>query len=425
MDNQTEYVDGDSTFQVPDYRVTEKNREHRRRQADALTQSAFSNDVGKMVGNIYVRKHPLVNAIEGFVGGYQNAGIDSEAQQEAKDLADIRAQLLKRMPSSTAQVAPVAIPDTLTDEERQQVQALTPANRTVPKDPRQYSDEVGRWGIRALQVPGMETLGREAAQEVFQGPRRQAEQLEKETSRKETLRETIAARAAEAETARNWREAEANRSRDDREAARQLSAEDRASREREARADRAANAAAVRADRAAQTPKLPAAAQKHQQAIMNLDSGLAAYNDILNSYDPQSTDAATPAKRAQLGTAFTDMQMRLKEAYELGAITGPDMRILESALSDPTSLTGTLKAAAFGRGPLQAQSGEVANVLNRLRGNFEAQYGVTIPPSARTAPPKQSASGKIAVQVNSAADYAKLQSGDKYIDPQGNRRTKP
>ena len=37
----------------------------------------------------------------------------------------------------------------------------------------------------------------------------------------------------------------------------------------------------------------------------------------------------------------------------------------------------------------------------------------------------QSAPGKVAVQVNSAADYAKLQSGDKYIDPQGNRRTKP
>ena len=136
---------------------------------------------------------------------------------------------------------------------------------------------------------------------------------------------------------------------------------------------------------------------------MNLDSGLAAYNDILNSYDPQSTDAATPTKRAQLGTAFTDMQMRLKEAYELGAITGPDMRILESALSDPTSLTGTLKGAAFGRDTFKAQSDEVANVLNRLRGNFESQYNVTIPPSARTAPPQQSASGKIGAPASAIA----------------------
>ena len=94
---------------------------------------------------------------------------------------------------------------------------------------------------------------------------------------------------------------------------------------------------------------LNAAAQKQQTALLNLDSGLQNYMALLQDYDPQSTDAATMAKRDKIASGFGDMRMRLKEAYELGAITGPDMTVLEGVLTDPTGLKGTLKGAAFGR----------------------------------------------------------------------------
>jgi len=177
---------------------------------------------------------------------------------------------------------------------------------------------------------------------------------------------------------------------------------------------------------------LPAAAAQAQGAIMNLDSGLAAYRDILNGYDPQGNDAISITKRAQLGTAFTDMQMRLKEAYELGAITGPDMRILEQALSNPTSLMGTAKGAVFGREPFNEQAKEVGAVLNRLKGNWELQHGRAIPPAVRPqasppqAAPQQSATGKIGAPAapKSDAEYSALPSGATYLAPDGQLRRK-
>jgi len=45
--------------------------------SDALRKSAVGNDVGKMVGNTYVRKSPWVNAIEGLVSGYQGASAEA------------------------------------------------------------------------------------------------------------------------------------------------------------------------------------------------------------------------------------------------------------------------------------------------------------------------------------------------------------
>ena len=189
-------------FTVPDYQTQEKIRANRRLIANQLLQQSLQNQ-GQMVSGIYVPKSPWENVAQGFAGGIQNSGIDTEAQQQAKDLQDIRSRLLKQMPSQTT-----------ADES---------GGHTDPN----YAAKLNKWGLQAGQVPGMEILAKESAQEVFAGPRRMAEIQERGAERKDTLRQTIEA-ATERERIRL----------EDKEAARQLSAEDRAAQSKQAAADR-------------------------------------------------------------------------------------------------------------------------------------------------------------------------------------------
>lgn len=129
-------------------------------------------------------------------------------------------------------------------------------------------------------------------------------------------------------------------------------------------------------------PPMSTKAQDVQRGLQNLESGISAYQQLLQSYDPASKDALTDEKRASIGSAFTDLQMRMKEAYELGAITGPDMQVLQSAITDPTSAWGMARGAVGGRKPFEAQIKQQQAALGRSKKNFEQQYGVVLPPPA-------------------------------------------
>jgi hypothetical protein len=142
-------------------------------------------------------------------------------------------------------------------------------------------------------------------------------------------------------------------------------------------------------------PAMPTKAQDVQRGLQNLESGIGAYQQLLQGYDPASADALTDEKRATIGSAFTDLQMRMKEAYELGAITGPDMAVLQSAITDPTSLWGMTRGAVGGRKPFEAQITQQQAALARSKKNFEQQYGVVLPPPA----------GNVAVEPAKGATY--------------------
>jgi hypothetical protein len=131
--------------------------------------------------------------------------------------------------------------------------------------------------------------------------------------------------------------------------------------------------------------KLPIQAQKLQSSLQNLESGLNAYEQLLKQYNPQSGDALTPEKRAALSSAFGDLRMQLKGAYELGAITGPDMQVLEGVLTDPTGPLGMAKGAIRGNKTFDAQITQTRAALERQKRNFEQQYKVELPAPAGTA----------------------------------------
>ena len=77
--------------------------------------------------------------------------------------------------------------------------------------------------------------------------------------------------------------------------------------------------------------------------------------------------------------------MQLKGAYELGAITGPDMQVLEGVLTDPTGPLGMAKGAIRGSKTFDAQIAQTRAALERQKRNFEQQYSLTLPDPAGSA----------------------------------------
>lgn len=130
---------------------------------------------------------------------------------------------------------------------------------------------------------------------------------------------------------------------------------------------------------------LPVKAQTEWSALQNLDSATKAYEALLKDYDPQGRDVLNVEKRNAVKAAFTDLQMRQKEAFGLGAITGPDMQILEGAYTDPTGIAGMFKGGLTGTKAFTAQIDQGRAALNRTKRNFEQQYKVELPDPAGTA----------------------------------------
>ena len=81
-----------------------------------------------------------------------------------------------------------------------------------------------------------------------------------------------------------------------------------------------------------------------------------------------------PTNAALIDAAVTDLQLQLKEAYNLGVLNGPDLALMQEVTGNPTAL----KSAILG-GTLQPKLAQIANILgNRYRDQeqtFEGQGG--------------------------------------------------
>lgn len=117
--------------------------------------------------------------------------------------------------------------------------------------------------------------------------------------------------------------------------------------------------------------KIPAEVQRMNIALRSLDEGLNAYEELLKGFNPSDPrQQLNPETRAKASSLVADLQLQLKEAQALGALTGPDLEILDKALASPTSLAGFV----YGRGGLSAQLGETRKSLQRRRNALAAEY---------------------------------------------------
>jgi len=104
------------------------------------------------------------------------------------------------------------------------------------------------------------------------------------------------------------------------------------------------------------------------EALTRVRKALAEYRTHLKSYSPWMR-AGTP-EHATLTGAYRDLQIEMKEAAQLGALTGPDMGLLTEMAQDPTSLMGRYS----GKDTLDAQMGQYEKSLNNKEQSLYETY---------------------------------------------------
>jgi len=164
-----------------------------------------------------------------------------------------------------------------------------------------------------------------------------------------------------------------------------------------------------------------------QRAYVDLEKSLNEYDKLLNDYDPRGGSAASPATRAAIEAAHTDVMMKLKDLYQMGAPQQGDLMMLERGLDSPVTLSGTVKGATFGTDPFKAKSKQLRTLLNNSRDSFDVQFNTKSPRHEPTSPaPSAGApSAGAPARINSDAEFDRLPSGATFVDPEGNVRRKP
>jgi hypothetical protein len=88
-------------------------------------------------------------------------------------------------------------------------------------------------------------------------------------------------------------------------------------------------------------PEKPTAESlKQTTGVANLRTAISTYKDALQGFG--ALDILSPAARAKIGTAYNNMLLQAKEAYNLGVLNGPDYMILQEVITNPTSTTGAI-----------------------------------------------------------------------------------
>lgn len=125
----------------------------------------------------------------------------------------------------------------------------------------------------------------------------------------------------------------------------------------------------------------PADYMTKSKSIMDLESALNQYRDLVKDY---GTEIVPGKDKTALRSAYTNLQMKLKEAMNLGVLNGPDLERIGSMITDPTSFGGVGQSVVnMGANPYLTQIDEVATDLGNTRKNLETLYGRQIPQAAQ------------------------------------------
>ena len=94
-------------------------------------------------------------------------------------------------------------------------------------------------------------------------------------------------------------------------------------------------------------PKITPEQKKYDEeflGLMNMNDSLATFEDTLGELGVQLSLGPLNAVDTQtLKSSYSNAMLAVKEAAELGALTGDDMKIVEQNLPDPTTLGGAFK----------------------------------------------------------------------------------
>ena len=128
----------------------------------------------------------------------------------------------------------------------------------------------------------------------------------------------------------------------------------------------------------------PAAFAAKAQKLRNFEASLQAYKDelakdltVFPTEIPlvPSQGMAIPlpvgGDTARMKSKFTTVLMGLKDAYDLGALTGPDMPIILSQLTNPASVSGMLHS----KSAFDEQVKVLEDIVKTSKDSLESTYG--------------------------------------------------
>ena len=143
---------------------------------------------------------------------------------------------------------------------------------------------------------------------------------------------------------------------------------------------------ADKAAREAAAPKVGdlSAFSAKAQKLRNFEASLQAYKDELGKnltvfpteiplVPSQGMAIPLPVggDTARMKSKFTTVLMGLKDAYELGALTGPDMPIILSQLTNPASVSGMLHS----KSAFDEQVKVLEDIVKTSKDTLESTYG--------------------------------------------------
>lgn len=141
--------------------------------------------------------------------------------------------------------------------------------------------------------------------------------------------------------------------------------------------------------------KAPAEIQRMGIAFNALDKTVDEYVRELENFDPRSPSAQLdPTKRAKLDALQSRIRVEAKEAAALGALTGPDLGLVDSMLASPAGARGAL----YGREGLQAQTEQMRAWIGARRQAVADQFPQMAAPGGR--------GGGVLPKARAAADAA-------------------
>lgn len=382
MAQQQLFADPASEFDL----INQKAQE-RKRQARQLIDKSINTD-GEMVSGFYVPKNPWQNFVEGAAGGYYQSSADTDVatalanRLKQQDEWNQRFANAKDTPTSP-QFGPTEDGGTLPD---------------IPNGPtkRELLSEARNKGLRYdLEQAFM----KDDADKDFRAEQATAARIDK-------AHEAEANRAARSEdlAAKLKADAEAKKQHDEvlKEIAKNRGSGGSGGGKAPSGYEWVVDDKGVRSlqpikggpadpnNAKANAPKpLTSKQLETQRGFMDLESSLSNYEQMINNYDFQGKTAVSPAQRAALEGAYTDVQMKLKTLYELGAPQAGDLKILAQSIPNPTDLHGTLRGVAFGAEPFKAKLAETRKLLRNSQANFEKQLGKATPEAAKPAQPKK------------------------------------
>lgn len=116
--------------------------------------------------------------------------------------------------------------------------------------------------------------------------------------------------------------------------------------------------------------------------------------------DKHGSEWSSTEARTSMGSTYTNLQMQLKNLYDLGAITGPDMEILNDLIPNPTSLwENATDMNPFGSTSMKQRFAAARQTLERIVENnlrvFEGQEPV-FPKAGETPSTPKTSAGAIA-----------------------------